>query len=288
MITIEQIKKFITGDFSKALLIANVNNNKIDLSLKQDGISFDVVREISDNIPNFELDNDPKQLFEFLFNYYLYNDISGTSYYTECPGHENKVCFKIFGSNNLDIVIDSDIISILPNNFMDRLEQRKRECILECLKDTDYKTIQINNLDCCNTYLSLTGGNYYDDIVYNVLAKKDKNNNPYIPKEEIDLIKGMLEISIEKEKVDYEYLNNVKKVIDLVYSNIDINNINDKEILKEISKKLGLNYVYDLELKLNNSIVFSISNINTLNIFREFLEKYLIKNKDKIDSTKIK
>ena len=276
MITKEQIKKFVTGDFSKVILEGNIVNDKINLNLQVEGISFDGVREIPDNIADFELENDHKKLFEYLFSYYLYNDISGVSYSNELD-NDNKLCIKIFGSNNFDIILDKKIISILPDNFIDRLEKRKRESILENLKDMEFKSLNIYNFDCANTYLSLTGGNYDDYIIYNVLAKKDDDGNFYIPDEEIELSKKMIEIALEKDTIDYKYLNDVKNVIDLECSN---NNDSDKEVLKKISEKLGLNYIYDLELKLNNSITLTIKDIKTLNIFREFLEEYL-ENKEK-------
>lgn len=158
--------------------------------------------------------------------------ILGTYYFTDIPYHRDKVGFQITGSKKMSIGIDNNLLFLLPDNFVKRVEQRKRECMLDCINNLDTKVFTINNLNKSNSYLyrSFAGGVYGDYFVYNALVIKDKNGINTIPKGEINLIKKILETLIKKDNIDLNYLTKVKDTIkDELSTTRD--NYQDKDIL---------------------------------------------------------
>lgn len=268
MIKNEDIKKFISGDFGKATIMGKVSKGKPVLKLKLEGQPEDVF-EYSDVDKDFNFENIGIDLFSCLISNYLNNNILNSTYYHVVNGKNGEIFhFNINGSRELNIALDKEFYSMLSNDFYLEFDRKRRNDILIYMKDLSIQLIYINNLDCFNLNSSSCFSTYDDYFIYDALAFENSDGKKVIPNEEKEFVYDIFDYYIKKEEIDLNYFYKIKSLIDKLLLGIDIND--EKDMLKEIS--------------LNSKTSLSVTNIQTLILFKSFLDKYLSKyEKEKIE-----
>jgi len=276
MLKIDGIEKFISGNFENATICGKNSNGKIVLDIKMEGIpdKFCEYDKRDSSLKEEDVDNKIELLNYLISNYLKYNFLNGVNYFVNDSKHNDKNIFELKGSRNLKIILDKEFFELLPNDFIDKIDKKRRNDILECIEDInfDVEFLKIHNLDCKNTNTSFCGGipGYY--FIYNVLALNTNDDN-IIPDTEKEFINKVFKTFMNKEKIDLEYFYNLKIIIDSELLNKDSND--ETNILKNISLKLGNKFYNCLEIKLNNKTNLNIYDLKTLLFFRSFLDEYL-------------
>lgn len=267
------IKKFISGDFGKATIIGKVSNGKIILDIKLEGIpdnswEYDKI----DNTLKADIDNKIELFNYFLSNYLENNFLNTVNYFVNDTKYKNKNIFEIEGSRNLKIILDNDFLALLSDDFIEKINQKRRKDILECVNEFDNEILNLHNLDCKRINSSFCGGRYGSYFVYSALAV-NVDGNSVIPDSEKEFINNMFKLLINKENVDIEYFYNLKTIIDSELLNKYDNN--KENILKNISLRLGEKYYNCLDISLNSKNYLTIYDLETLLLFKDFLNNYI-------------
>ena len=270
---IDNIRKFISGDFGNATIYGKVIDGNISLDIKLEGIpdkswEYDKI----DNTLKADIDNKIELFNYFLSNYLENNFLNTVNYFVNDTKHKNKNIFEIEGSRNLKIILDNDFLALLSDNFLEKINQKRRKDILECVNEFDNECLKIHNMDCKIINSSFCGGRYGSYFVYSALAV-NVDGNSVIPDSEKEFINNMFKLLINKENVDIEYFYNLKTIIDSELLNQNDNN--QSNILKNISLRLGEKYYNYLDIRLNSKNYLTIHDLETLLLFKDFLNNYI-------------
>lgn len=269
----EGIKKIISGDFGKAIIIGKVSKGKLILKLKLKGKPDEYI-DFSGEDLNYEFRIDDIENFNSILSNYLNNtSLYYVYYHADKVGNKEMYCFDLAGDRLLELQFDKEFYSMLPTDLAKSINQKARNDILELIDELEMHNIIIDNLDCFNKNFLLIKYLPEELLVYNALSYEDNDGNRKISKEEKDFIYKLLEKLTKKDELDIEYFYNIKTIIETELDNINIEQKNN--ILKNISLKLGKTYFDGLEIKLNSKIILTIKNTETLVLFKEFLDSYL-------------
>lgn len=269
----EGIKKIISGDFGKAIIIGKVSKGKLILKLKLKGKPDEYI-DFSGEDLNYEFRIDDIENFNSILSNYLNNtSLYYVYYHVDKVGNKEMYCFDLAGDRLLELQFDKEFYSMLPTDLAKSINQKARNDILELIDELEMHNIIIDNLDCFNKNFLLIKYLPEELLVYNALSYEDNDGNRKISKEEKDFIYKLLEKLTKKDELDIEYFYNIKTIIETELDNINIEQKNN--ILKNISLKLGKTYFDGLEIKLNSKIILTIKNTETLVLFKEFLDSYL-------------
>lgn len=257
MISVEQLRDFVSGHYTNAVLSGRMKDNKIELKLRMN--SRERKKEYI-HLYNIDLDSlrkNPSELVDYMISVFLENNtIIGTNYFKEVPYHYEKSGFTFCGTNRtFSIALSNECMKLLPKDFVKRVEQKKREDIIGFIKNTEVKKFRISN------YNKFTSGLFYDELsgifIYHPLIIKDKEGKFIYYKNELEFSKQLLSILIERGKVDFNELKKWNWFFKTGYRNS----------------------IYDY--KLNDTVKYS-SNYDSLAIFISFLNEYLSTHYDEV------
>lgn len=269
----EGIKKFISGEFGKAIIIGKVSKGKIILKLKLKGKPDEYIEFTGEElIYEFRIE-DIENFKSILSNYLNNTSLYYVHYHNDKVGNKKMYCFDLAGDRILELQFDKEFYSMIPSNLSILINKKARNDILKLIEELEFKNIVIDNLDCFNQNFLLIKYLPEELLTYNALSYEDNDGNRVISNEEKDFIYKLLEKNIKKDELNIDYFYNIKMIIDT-----ELFKENQKEktnILKNISLKLEKKYFDGLEINLNNKTILTIKNIETLMLFKEFLDSYL-------------
>lgn len=258
MITTKQLQEYLTTKFRIATISGKLSKDKIELSLYLNSNEEQSTEKTIDLEYLKKVKKNSKQLIEYLINDYLNNNIIvRTEYFTKVRHHESKTGFIINSTNStLQIALDDSLLNLLPDNFMEILEENKRCGIIKVLKDANIKNFSLENVNekLAGTYKS--GLRYYKEnteypvAYYDVLKIEDIHGKVIIPDEEIKFVKELLRLITEKEET----------------------NLNE---LKYKYNYLSIYFTTYNKFELNSKTTFTTYTIEGLNLYKSFLEEYI-------------
>lgn len=271
MITTKQINEFIASNFRIAVLSARLVKDKIELSLYVKKDKDDCVIKTINMEEIKEIKKNPKQLIEYLINAYLHNNIIvRTEYFTSINHHKDKTCFIINGTNStLQIALDDSLLDLLPNNFMEKMEENKRQGIIKVLKDVNLKNFSLENVNEKLSSAYKTGLRYYKEntkypvAYYDALKIEDVHGKVIIPDHEINFIKELLKIITEKEKINLDEL-------------------------KSKYERLSTWFTTFIKYELNSKTTLTTYTTEGLKIYKSFLEEYIKTYEDNVTNNQLK
>lgn len=271
MIKVEQLRNFISGNFTNAILSGDFKNDKIDLNLELDteNVCRNCIQIYSVDLK--QIRKDPKAIFNYLLEKYLeYNTIIGVEYFVSEPKKDINKVFIIYGINsNLKIDLSYECLDLIPNDFVSKIEFAKKEGILKTLDKIEINKLVLHNFggsDKGRDYKTGLSRDLLEEDVYHYYALRveDIVGKPIHYESELNFTFKILELLCEKGKIDYEKL----KVCDDVF-------------------KFGYyNRGYDYQL--NDTICFNGDTNSDLFVYMDFLDKYLNGYKDEVKDNQMK
>lgn len=267
------IEKFLSGNFGEAIIIGRVTKGKIVLTLKLKGKPDEYIDFSGEELKNEFRIEDIESFNSLLSNYLNKVSLYYLYYHADKIGDKEMYCFDLSGDRDLKLQFDKEFYSMLPVDFASSINKKTRNDILELIDELEVQNIVIDNLDCFNKNFLLI--KYIPDeiLTYNALSIEDDNGKRKVSDDERDFIYKLLEKFIKSNEIDIDYFYNIKVIIETELDNINIEQKNN--ILKNISLKLGKTYFDGLEINLNDKTILTIKNIETIIIFKEFLDSYL-------------
>lgn len=274
MIEVEQLRDFVSGNFKGAVISGKTKKDKVELILKLNSrIEKDKEKEYLHlyNVDLEELVKQPKELLNYLIDKYLENNtIIGVQYFVNVQNHSDKTSFVINSVNGSFIIaLRDDCMSLLPDNFVQKLETAKKEGIIKVINQVDIKKIKIHNFGKHTFFNNYKTGLRKDTIEpgtyhYDALRTEDAKGNFINYQGEREFTKKILEILTEKGIVDLNYL----KLTDGVFKFGYFNSMRD--------------------YNLNDKTKFEAESNGDLFVFMEFLDEYLSKYKDEVNDNQLK
>jgi len=258
MISVEQLRDFVSGHYTNAVLSGRIKNNKVELKLR---INSRERKKEYIHLYNVDLESlrkNPSELVDYMITIFLEtNTILGTNYFKEVPYHYEKNGFIFCGTDRtFSIALSNECMKLLPKDFVKRVEEAKKKGIIETLESIDTKKIRICSYRKNSSGLSYDG---YDGLVfYHLLRIKDKEGKIVNYKGELEFAKKILSLLIERGEVDF----------------------ND---LKRWSWFFKTGYRSSMyEYKLNDNVKYSPDSNESLQIFINFLNEYLSTHYDEV------
>lgn len=281
MIKIEQLRDFVSGNFTSATLSGKKINDKIELELKLDSKENN---ESFIHIYNVDLEKtikEPENILNYLLEKYLENNtIIGIQYFANIQHHSDKVAFIIRSFNNsFTIALRQECMDLLPNDFISKLEFTKRNGILKNLGELNIKEIKVHNFDKVSLYRNYKTGLREDTIRdgvfhYDALRIEGNKGETVNYEGELEFVFKMFQILIEKGNVNLDDLKRIDNLFKTGYYNSIVEyELND-----------GIKFSYEL----NDKIKFSADTKDDLSVFKEFLNKYLNNYRDDVKGNQMK
>lgn len=272
MVKIEELRKFVSGDFTSAVLSTERKGNKIELNLNlvnRNKIKNNFMHMYNTNLER--LTNTPKELVSYMLEKYLENStILGAAYFVTEQSEKNKLSFIMNGAyNHLKIEFSNNCMELLPCNLFEKIETAKKEGILKTINNVDIKKIVLSNFDKNNIgrdYKTGLRSDTMDDskYYYESLRIQDKSGDPISYEGEKDFVFKLLETLVEKGDVNYDLLRTYDDMFKFGYYNKNI------------------------DYMINDKICINCNTNSDLMVFAEFLDKYLNKFKDEIKDNQMK
>lgn len=257
MISVEQLRDFVSGHYTNAVLSGRIQNNKIELKLRMNSRERKKEYIHLYNVDIECLRRNPFELVNYMINVFLEtNTILGTNYFKEVPHHYEKNGFVFCGTDRtFSIALSNECMKLLPKDFVKKIEQKKREDIINFIENAEVKKFRISN------YSQYTSGLSYDGLseifIYHPLVIKDKDGKYKYYKNELEFSKQLLSILMDRGEVDF----------------------NDLKKWNWFFKTGYRNSIYDY--KLNDTVKYS-SSYDSLSIFIGFLNEYLSTHYDEV------
>jgi len=270
MIKVEQIRNFVSGNFTNAVLSGKMKNGKIDLNLKLDSADLSGEYMHFYNVDLEAIRKQPEELMNYLIEKYLNNNtIVGVQYFVDIQYHQDKHGFVISGFNNtLKIALTKECFELLPKDFVKKIEFAKKKGIIKILNNIDVKQFHLRNFDRRNYGKYSTGlriDSFIDGLVhYDGLKILDNDKNVVIYQEEVEFVKLIFSILMEKGNVDIESLKMTRDTLRAGYFNSMIS------------------------YKMNDKVSFTPNSNGDLSVYKEFLCDYLKEYKDEVKDNQMK
>lgn len=271
MIKVEQLRDFVSVNFTNAIISGNMKNDKIDLNLKLD------LKEKSDfSIPVYNVDleqirKDSDIVFQYLLEKYLeYNTIVGVQYFVSDQKNNDDMVFIINSLNsNLKIILNYDCINLLPNDFVSKLELSKKEGILKTLDRIDIDKFVLHNFDgddLGRNYKTGLKKDLFEEHTYHYYALRvqDVNGVPIHYDSELSFVLKILELLMTKDNVNFENLSDIDDLFKEGY------------------------YDSSAYYELTDNISFKGKTNSDLFIYASFLKEYLKSYKDEYRNNQMK
>lgn len=258
MISVEQLRDFVSGHYTNAVLSGRMKDNKIELKLKMNSRERKKEYIHLYNVDIEVLRKNPSELVNYMITIFLEtNTILGTNYFKEVPYHYEKNGFIFCGTDRtFSIALSNECMKLLPKDFVRRAEEKKREDIINFIKHIDVKKIRIDNYSQYTSGLSYDGMS--DTFIYHPLVIRDKEGSFIYYKNELEFSKKLLSILIERGNVDFNELKKWNWFFKTGYRNS----------------------IY--EYKLNDTIKYGSTSERSLQIFINFLNEYLSTHYDEV------
>jgi len=268
MIKEKQLKEFISGNFTRAVLSGRLVNNKVELGL---ALNSEQVENDSISIYSTDLQilrKNPEKLCEYLIDTFLNNNmVIELEYNTTIPYHPTKFGFAITGRDRtFNIALERNVLDILPKDFVSKLELAKREGIIKFLDEIEINKFCLENFDSGSYIKYKTGITYYNSIgylCYRGLKIKNKKGKIVNYKGEAAFAKKLLTLLIERDNVDLKHLEHINEKLMYEYCGVST------------------------EYELNDSTIFKAATVDDWAIFRQFLIEYLNTYKDEIKGNQL-